>query len=437
MGLLWHIEAIAAEAVAAEADAGITVTTLSNGVTVVTEASTSPVATVTISVAAGSRAEGATNVGVSHVLKQMAFQATEERSSLAICRTTELAGAKLSCTNDREAISYTATFLRNDAAAMVDNLTDAVSGQLLTPWDLADAKERAALSLSNQSPQDAVMDSVHAGAFRSTLGRPVQCPAYKIGAISADDLRAFTAANYSAGNMTVMGAGVDHDDLVAQLEENLANLSVDDTPKPAANYYGGFESRVDAHTDTAHIAIAYEGVAAGSGDEAAATVLENLVAAPPATKWGAGTSANALAASVVSASPTTTFSPINYNYTDSGLFGVFLSAPAEEAGAASAAVTDGLKGVFAGNFTDEDVAKAKNQAAVSLLNLTRDERAAFVAKQCLGTKQPMTPEDMADAVAAVSAADVRAVASKIGASTATFAAAGNLAFTPYADELEL
>jgi len=49
----------------------------------------------------------------------------------------------------------------------------------------------------------------------------------------------------------------------------------------------------------------------------------------------------------------------------------------------------------------------------------------------------MTPEDMADAVAAVSAADVRAVASKIGASTATFAAAGNLAFTPYADELEL
>ena len=110
---------------------------------------------------------------------------------------------------------------------------------------------------------------------------------------------------------------------------------------------------------------------------------------------------------------------------------------AEEAGAASAAVADGLKGVFAGNFTDEDVAKAKNQAAVSLLNLTRDERAAFVAKQCLGTKQPMTPEDMADAVAAVSAADVRAVASKIGASTAPFAAAGNLAFTPYADELEL
>ena len=108
--------------------------------------------------------------------------------------------------------------------------------------------ERAALSLADQSPEDAVIDAVHAGAFRSTLGRPVQCPAYKIGAITAEDVQAFTAANFTAGNMTVVGTGVDHDALVTQLEENLAGVSVDDTPATASTYHGGFESRVDAHT---------------------------------------------------------------------------------------------------------------------------------------------------------------------------------------------
>ena len=144
--------------------------------------------------------------------------------------------------------SAQADFLRDDMSAMVDNLTDAVSGQMLNPWDLDAGKTRAALALSTQSPEDQVADAVHAGAFRHTLGRPIQCPAYKIAAITAEDLQSFTASNFTAGNMTVVGRGVDHDALVAQLEDNLSGLPVDDTPSASAKYYGGFESRLDAHS---------------------------------------------------------------------------------------------------------------------------------------------------------------------------------------------
>lgn len=182
--------------------------------------------------------------------------------------------------------------------------------------------------------------------------------------------------------------------------------------------------------DAAHVAIAYEGVAAGSADEAAAAVLANIVGAPAAVKWGSNSNSNKIGASLSAASADSSFSAMNQTYTDSGLFGVYITAPAAESGAACAAVTSGLRDVFSGNFSDEDVAKAKNQAVVGMLDYTRGDRSAFVAKQCLSTKQPLTPEEMADKIAAVSAADVRAVAAKIGATKATFAAAGNLAHTP-------
>merc|ERR1712232_1273203 len=166
-------------------------------------------------------------------------------------------------------------------------------------------------------------------------------------------------------------------------------------------------------SDTAEIAIGFEGAAAGSPGHLASAVLGKMLGAASGTKWGSGKQSNLLKAAIAEVSPLTKLESFNFNYLDTGLIGVKISAPAEEAAAASAATVAALKKVLAGGSTDADVAKAKNQVAVSVLE---SDSSKFVYDQLGYTKQPLTAEEFADAVAAVTTADVKAVAADAAAS---------------------
>ena len=166
--------------------------------------------------AAGSRREGPGSDGVANLLAKMAFKSTEDRTALAIKRTSEMVGASLEASNDRESIYYTASFLRDDLNDSMDNLADAVNGQQFFPWELSEAKDTAEVNLGETDPSVFIMDALHSGAFRATLGRPSVCPPYKVSAITVQDLSEYAATNYTAGNITIFGKGVDHDSLVAK-----------------------------------------------------------------------------------------------------------------------------------------------------------------------------------------------------------------------------
>jgi len=132
-----------------------------------------------------------------------------------------------------------------------------------------------------------------------------------------------------------------------------------------------------------------------------------------------------------------TVSSFNYSYTDAGLIGVSVTAGAGDIAGAVDAAVGATKSVLAGDFTDADVARAKNQIAVAALNSNSTERTAFLASQAGVTKQPLTPEAYADAILAVTTASVKAAAVAAGASKPTVVAAGNLGYAPYADTLGL
>jgi len=384
---------------------------------------------------AGSRLEGPGNTGVASVMKEMAFQATKDRSAFVITREAEKQGITLSSTSDRESITYTASFLKDSMADAVDTLSDAVIGQVFHPWEVAASKARVATATAAQTTEEMVADSLHKGAFRNTLGQPTVCPAYKIGSISAADLNAFFAANFTGGNITVTGTGVSHEDLVAVITDNFEEVATDDASAEAATYYGGFESRVETGASDATYAIGFEGVAAGSEAAAPAAVLAQILGASGSVKWGSDNAANNVAAAVSAANGTV--SSFNYSYTDAGLIGVSVTAGAGDIAGAVDAAVGATKSVLAGDFTDADVARAKNQIAVAALNSNSTERTAFLASQAGVTKQPLTPEAYADAILAVTTASVKAAAVAAGASKPTVVAAGNLGYAPYADTLGL
>lgn len=398
----------------------VQVTTIANGVTVVSEANSSPTSKVTVVVAAGSRNEGVENAGVSHVMRELAFQSANDRSSLAMKRHNDSMGALVSCTSDREVISYSARFLKKDFEKVMGNLSAATANQAFKSWEVADQKAHIAEYLGNTPSRPLVLDALHAGAFRSTLGNSTAVAPFKIGDITVDTVKDYFDQYFTAGNMTVVGAGVDHDELVSMVEENFAHVEAKDVPATSAEYFGGYESRISSGKGEADVAVAYQGVARGAEDQFAALVLEQVVGGKESVKYGKSG-----------------VETLNFNYSDTGLFGVYVSAEGEATGTAVSNAVNHLKSVLGGAFTDADVARAKNQVMVRVMDMSPTERADFYANQVLVTKQPLTPEAFADNVAAVSTEAVKAVAAKIGSSKPVVSSAGNVAYVPYASELGL
>jgi len=256
---------------------GVQVTTTSNGVTVVSEGNASPASKVTVVVAAGSRNEGVENAGVSHVMRELAFKSAKDRSALAMNRHNDAVGAQVSCSADREVISYSAQFLKKDLSTVFDNLSAAASNPAFKSWEVNDQKSHMAQFLGNVPTKAVVLDALHAGAFRSTLGNSTTAAPYNLGALDVATVANYFDDFYTAGNMTVVGAGVDHDELVAMVEHNFSHLEAKDVTATTAEYHGDYESRVSTGNGGASVAVAFEGVGRGAEDQVASMVLEQVL----------------------------------------------------------------------------------------------------------------------------------------------------------------
>ena len=126
---------------------------------------------------------------------------------------------------------------------------------------------------------------------------------------------------------------------------------------------------------------------------------------------------------------------LNLNYSDAGLFGFMIAAPAAEAGKAVCAATKVLRST---TVNDGQLARAKAQLKSDLLmaeestgNLLEE-----LAMQALMNKGAVV--NVADLVAAVdklTVGDVNAVASRVAKGKLCVAALGNLSHVPYSDEL--
>merc|ERR1711937_1113980 len=122
-------------------------------------------------------------------------------------------------------------------------------------------------------------------------------------------------------------------------------------------------------------------------------------------------------------------------FSDSGVFGVYVSAPAASGGALPGAIKEILKSV---KPSAEELARAKASATTMLLSAMEDPSmmADDMASQILMTEKVATAEEMTAAIAGVTEADVTKVASGIFATTPTIMSYGNISCAPlYADVL--
>jgi len=123
-------------------------TKLPNGVAVGSIDVPAPVTRISISAKAGSRYETSENRGAAHVLRVMAGSRTDDTTAVTITRHLQQLGAKLSCTVDRDVVSYELLCLRDHVPEAIQYLKEAALHPLFRSWELSDNKWRISHDLA-------------------------------------------------------------------------------------------------------------------------------------------------------------------------------------------------------------------------------------------------------------------------------------------------
>jgi processing peptidase subunit alpha len=396
------------------------VTTLSNGVKVASRDSASDhCVAVSISIGSGTRDEAA-SIGMCHVLKEMAFTTTGTRSTARIVHDAEDMGATYTADVGRDTTTISMSALRGGANQIVSSLFDVVMGRSFRYWEVDDVKAHLAERLVDLQTPDALLDdSIHAAAFydTETLGRPSLAPAGDVDDITADELSAFVDAHYVSSNIVIVGAGVRHKDLVDVAELTFGSLPNASRPPVIQSEYVGGEYRVHTGSNgVSKFALAFG--TSGPSDAAAASVLAELVVPPAAGKGFGMSTTNASSTSFA------------HTYADAGLVGVAGATKAEDAMVVFDKIAASMKSAAA-TPSDDAIAAAKGRAAsASIIACESQETLLRDMGEAISATASHDVAAKTASIEAVTAADIKALASSVLQSNVSYAVVGDARAMP-------
>ncbi|TWB45324.1 M16 family metallopeptidase [Nitrospirillum pindoramense] len=383
---------------------GIQVTTLDNGLRVVTD-SMAGVETVSLGVwvGVGTRDEAPEVNGVAHLVEHMLFKGTPKRDAYQISRQIEDVGGHLNAYTTREHTAYYAKVLKEDAALALDIVADMVQHASLDAEELT--KERTVvlqeIGQAEDTPDDIIFDHFQATAFPGqALGRPVLGLPDIVERLSRDDLVAYVQGHYSGPAMVVAASGrIEHARMVEMASDMFGAL-----PKPqawtqeAARYSGG-DFRDERDLEQTHVVLGFEAVGVHHEDNYATQVLSTLL--------GGGMSSRLFQEVREKRGLVYSIYSFASHFAETGLFGIYAGTGPDQV-AELVPVVCGEVADLVGDIREEEVARARAQLKSSLVMALESSmaRCEQVGQQMLVHGRPVPTAEM---LARVDAVDVAAV----------------------------
>jgi len=387
---------------------------------------------ISVTFLAGSRFEDAQNAGIAHLVRSSAGLTTESSSTFAILRNLGHLGANYYVTSDRETITYTIEAHKDTLAHSLKYYIESISNQTFKPWELSDNLKRLEYELLTVPPELRVLDLAHKAAYRNGLGNTVFLPKYNIKKLGTEHLLYYVRKNFNSNNAIISSVGVDLDTLV-NVSEDLDLPTGQSNCAPKAKYFGG-DVRKSKAVDVTYLAVVGEGVSYKDSQSASFAVLQYLLGKGSSIKWGVGQ--GVLEQNILKANASDNFavSAINYNYSDSGLFGFLLAYNGKDVSKVLKAAVQSLKSP---TITESEVNRAKRQLVYSLVAASESGAGILESITSMATVNgKVIPfEKLISAVEAVSVEDVKKAASKVASSKLSLAGYGNVSSTPYLDDL--
>lgn len=387
---------------------------------------------ISVSFLAGSRYEDPENAGIAHLIRSSAGLTTESSTTFAILRNLGHLGANYYATSDRETITYTIEAHKDNLASSLKYFIESISNQTFKPWELSDNSKRLQYELLIVPPELRVLDLAHKAAYRNSLGNTVFLPKYNLKKLGTEHLLYYVKKNFNNNNAIISSIGVDIETL-AHISDDLNLPNGESSSAPKAKYFGG-DLRKSKPLDATYLAVVGEGVSYKDSQSASFAVLQFLLGKGSSVKWGVGQ--GVLEQNILKANDSDNFavSAVNYNYSDSGIFGFLLAYNGKDVSKVLKAAVESLK---APKITDAELNRAKKQLVHSLIAASESGAGLLenITNQAVTTGQVRPLEKLIAAVEAVSVEDVKKAASKVASSKLSLAGYGNVATTPYLDNL--
>ncbi len=402
----------------------VQVTTLSNGLRVVTDRMSS-VETVAVGVwvAAGTRHETADVNGISHLLEHMAFKGTARRSAQAIAEEMDNVGGQLNAYTSRDHTAYFAKVLKENLPLAVDILSDILLNSTMDPEELAREQHVVVQEIyqADDTPDDIIFDHHQATAFpNQPMGWPVLGKEPIVRSITSERLKAYMAGNYAADSMVVSAAGnVDHDIFVALIENAFGTLPKSSAVSEVPSVYNGGDYREKRKLEQVHLVLGFGGLAYDDAD------FYNLGAL--STLLGEGMSSRlfqeirekrGLAYSVYSSTQ---------SFSDCGIFSIYMGTGRADVPKLIPVLCEEIKKVHDG-VTQDEVKRARAQIKSGLLMSLESpsSRCGQRARQIMIYGHPLSTDEIIAKVEAVDAGGITRTAARIFSSAPTMAALGEL-----------
>lgn len=358
----------------------------------------------------GVRAEAA--AGTAFVAEGMAFGSTHRRSAYKLYRDVENFGGSVAASAGREGISYSIEAIRDELPLMADTLAEAVLQPALLSWDVEEMKEAfikgRAADLRVQ-PAVAIEEAIHAAAYgpRAPLGRAIVPSDRQIDAVGEQAVADYLRASMVGSNVVVVANNVPHEPMADLADMLFQNIPAAEAKPLEASPFTGGEDRTREDSAHSHFAIGLEAPAMGSKDAHALGVLRAILG--QTQRRVRGQSQGFLAGKLGEGASGSAYS---FSHSDSGLFGVSVTAQNGAAAGALQSACDALKAVASGGIDRRDVARGKAAYRMELAQQleSRAGRRADIAQSVALTGESAEPSALYKAIAEVTDEDVARVA---------------------------
>ncbi|KAK9326058.1 Metalloenzyme, LuxS/M16 peptidase-like protein [Lipomyces orientalis] len=409
------------------------ITTLPNGLRVATDGPPGHFSALGLYVDAGSRYEGTSHTGLSHMMDRLAYQATKGYSADDMQSKLSQLGGNYMCVSSRESIIYQAAVFNKDVASMFELLSATARWAEVTPEELQTQKETAEYEIGEiwRKPELILPELLHTAAYENnTLGLPLLCPEDRLPGIRGEDVQDYRAKFYTPDRMVAAFVGVDHDFAVELAMKQFGDMPRGTVPvqTEVSQYSGGVMSvgemeveHVPNQPDLAHIYLAFEGLSINDPDIYALATLQTLLGG------GGSFSAGGPGKGMYSRLYTSvlnrygfleTCAAFNHSYTDSGLFGVMVACLPSHASMVPAIICSQLAycmSKFTGGLSKVEVQRAKNQLRSSLLMNLESKMVELedLGRQVQVTGKKVTVDEMCEKIDMLTVADIVNVARRV------------------------
>ncbi|KNC81025.1 hypothetical protein SARC_06639 [Sphaeroforma arctica JP610] len=408
----------------------VEISKLSNGITVASLETYSPISTVGVVSHAGARFEGSHNKGVAALNRQMAFKSTTESTQFAIVREIEHYGGRLHSTTTREHSTTTATGSRDSISTLVDAIADDFTNREALLWEVNQAKSELAIQSAEEAGNGSfqAIEAVHAASFSGGLANALTPAPYAVSALSPDAVKAYNKAMSTTGNSVLVGVGCQHSDLVAAAETAFGSAPSGEKPKDSCTFSAS-TMLVNAAGPATYVAVAFEGKPQGE-DALKLAVIQHALGAGTDPKWG--NSGSYLSRKLAENKSNTSLVAFNASYSDTGIIGIVAGAGNAQIGNLVGTVKEIIADVGKNGLSADDIAagKAAVAAAASFIGDDANVLIEEIGAQVGTHGSYMDAEATAKKVEALTPADINKLAKSIFSSKPSVGAYGEVSQVP-------